>query len=574
MLADRQNQKSTPSLDELADDWFDQSSSSLPPDEGIDELPTVKSSSVILDWSSRDELEMQYNTAIDEMATWILPIVGIAPTPGIGSAINILPTPDFSVKDHFILLRSFIINSGAYAIASVAIPLINLVLAPFLTHKLSQTDYGVLTILITFISLAAGITQMGLSSAFFRAYSYDYTSEHDRLDVLATITSLLCLISMLTGVAGVILAPLISGLLFGNSSLRTIVALSVGVVFLQNLTIPGFAWLRAESRALYYAILSICSVLITLIASLVLVGVLHMGIAGSLIATGSGYAGVVICTIPVIIVRAGIRIRKEIAKSVLAYGSPLILSLVSFWVLQLSDRYLLSFFGTLAETAKYAAAYTLGSAISVVVISPFNLAWPATMFAIAKREDAAQVFKLVFRWFSLFLLFAAFSLSFIGTVLLNLLFPEPYHSAAFVIPIIATSVVFFGIYSVFLVGANVTRKTWLTAVFTTIAAVVNIAFNIFLIPRYQAMGAAGSTLLAYIVLALVAYIVNQRIYSIAFEIKRFLFALLVGIGFYVGSSILASSQGLIGASSIYVSALALYGLGLVILARLPAWSTG
>src|SRR5260370_6462352 len=109
MLADRQNQKSTPSLDELADDWFDRSSSNLPPGEDIDELPTVKSSRVILDWSGRDELEMQYNSAIDEMATWILPIVGIAPTPGIGSAINILPTPAFSVKDHFILLRIFII---------------------------------------------------------------------------------------------------------------------------------------------------------------------------------------------------------------------------------------------------------------------------------------------------------------------------------------------------------------------------------------------------------------------------------------------------------------------------------
>jgi len=297
-----------------------------------------------------------------------------------------------------------------------------------------------------------------------------------------------------------------------------------------------------------------------------------MGIAGALIATGSGYVSVIICTVPFMVVRAGLRIRMDIAKSMLAFGLPLILNLVSYWVLQLSDRYLLSLFGSLAQAARYAAAYTLGSAMLVVVMGPFTLAWPTTMFAIAKREDAVQVFKLVFRWFSMSLLFAAFGLSFASTALLDLLFPMSYHSAAFVIPIVTASIAFYGVYYVFMTGANVVRKTWLAAVFMTIAAFVNVILNLFLIPHYQAMGAAVSTLVAYFVLALVAYIVNQRIYPLSFETGRFMFALLVGIAFYIGSSFLASSQGILGACGIHAGALALYGLCLIVLARPPAWS--
>jgi hypothetical protein len=67
---------------------------------------------------------------------------------------------------------------------------------------------------------------------------------------------------------------------------------------------------------------------------------------------------------------------------------------------------LLSLFSTLAETAKYAVVYSIGSAMAVVVITPFTLAWPTTMFSVARRKDAADVFRVMFRWFSLFPLHA------------------------------------------------------------------------------------------------------------------------------------------------------------------------
>ncbi|HZO76179.1 MAG TPA: lipopolysaccharide biosynthesis protein [Ktedonobacteraceae bacterium] len=456
-------------------------------------------------------------------------------------------------------LRSLLKSSGLYALSSVTLPLISLVLAPFLTHTLSPFDYGVLTVLNTSISLTAGITQLGLGSAFFRAYSYDYSSEHDRRAVTGTVVMLLCLVSLPLISLIVLTAPLLAGLLLGRSSLGNAVALAATALLLQNLTVPGFAWLRAESRALFYSLLSIGNLLVTLLANVILVGVLHMGLAGSLLATGCGYGCVLVCTLPWLLLRSLFSIRADIMRNLLSFGLPLVVSFLSTWVLQLSDRYLLSIFSSFAETAKYAVAYTLGSAMGVVVLGPFTLAWPTAVYAIAKREDASHIFKLVFRWFGLFLLFSTFALSLVGIIVLDLLFPASYHSGANIIPIVASSVAFYGIAYVFGAGTILTRKTWWSIIFTVVAAAVNVALNLALIPFFGAMGAAVSTLVAYVIYALIAYVVNQRIYPVPFETGIFFVALVIGVMLYIGSDTLGRRFGLYAAWAISAGTLIVYG---------------
>jgi O-antigen/teichoic acid export membrane protein len=304
-------------------------------------------------------------------------------------------------------------------------------------------------------------------------------------------------------------------------------------------------------------------------ANVILVGVLHLGVPGAMSAIGGSYAVVAVCTLPLVLQRAGLHLRFDIARKLLFFGVPMVLSFISVWVLQLSDRYLLSYFGSLAQTASYTVAYTLGGALSPVILGPFNLAWPSIMYTIAKRKDAAQIYQLVFRWYGFVLLVAVFALSLIATMLLNVLFPPVYHSAAPVIPIVAVSTMLYGIYNIFTVGIFVQRKPWFIIIFTSLAALVNVGLNIILIPLYGSMGAALSTLLAYALLASIAYIVNQRVYPIPFEIGKFLFALLVGIGLYAGSTALGKTQNAVGTWGIYMCALALYTGYLLLLGKVP-----
>ena len=471
-------------------------------------------------------------------------------------------------------IRQLIRSSGIYALSSFASPLVSLVLAPFLTRHLSHADYGALVILNTVIALVAGVSQLGLNSAFFRSYNYDYESPRDRSDVLSAVVLLLSCVSLPVSIAMIIEAPWLATLLFNSPALTDPMRLAGVVILLQNLTVPGFAWLRAENRSVFFVVLAIANLLVNLCTTLVLVGVFQMGISGSLIALGAGYAVVMLSTLPLILWRVGLHLRFDIVRGLLTFGLPNVSSFVSVWVLQLADRFLLARLGSLSQTASYSVAYSLGSVLNVVVVSPFLLAWPTALFTIAKGEDAQRIFQLLFRWFSVGLLFATYALSLVATFMLYLLFPPGYHSAAPIIPIIAVAIMFNGVYNFVALGIGIRRKTWYAFLRTTISACVNVALNLVLIPLYGSMGAALATFLAYFLLALLCYIVNQHIYPVPFEIDRFMFALSVGVVLYAISGFLVQNHTTFVVWGIAVCGIVLYGGCLVILAKVPARSPG
>lgn len=513
---------------------------------------------------------------IDDIPTLHLPKIGInqqliQPSLAVpkseksSSHALISVTQTASNESYLEVIRNLVKNSGIYAISSLASPLITLLLSPFLAHILSRTDYGALSILNTVVSLATGILELGLGSAFTRMYTYDCKTRREQLDALSTLVLFLLLTLMPITAIGVIAAPWLSALILGSSSYSGAVQVGAVLVLSQNLTVPGLVWLRAESRAAFFSIISIANLLVTAGTTIVLVGTLHMGVAGSLVANGLGDVIIIACTLPIIFWHAGFRLRFAMAGSMLSFGVPNVMNLISNWVLQLSDRYLLGHFTSLSLAAGYAVAYSLSGVLSSAIISPFSLAWWVLMFSIAKRKDAQYVFKLIFRWFSIVMLFATLGLSLFGTNLLDSLFPASYHSQSSIIPVIALSTMFNGIFVVVSLATSLKRKTWLASLYFIISALVNVGFNILLIPIYSTMGAALATLIAYFVLASIAYLFNQRIYPVPFEVGLFFVALGIGVTLYLVDNELVQQQSFVMTSIIHISSLLLYGLCLLFL---------
>lgn len=470
---------------------------------------------------------------IEDLPTWVLPAIRLDEIEEPLAQTKPQAAISRGFEGYFALIGTLLKSSGVYALASLATPLISLVMAPFVTHYVSQSDYGALAVISTAISLFGGISQLGLGSAFFRAYNYDFTSESERRSVLATASALLVVLSLIATTGVAVLAPMISSVLLGTPDRSGLILIGVSVLLLQNLTVPAFAWMRAENRPAFFALLSVGSLLVNLVCTILFVGPFNLGIGGSLLGTAASYLLVVLCTAVPILIRSQLRIRVDIARSMLAFGVPQVFSLVSFWILQFSDRLLLSLLRSQSQTASYAVAYNLGTVLSTVVISPFTLAWPTTMYAIAKREDGPRVFGQVFRWFGIVLFVAAFGLSVVGRFALDLLFPPSYHTVGFIVPIIAASIAFYGVYLFFMTGVSLQRKTWLASLFMTIAAVLNVGLNLILIPLYGASGAALSTLIAYIILAIVAYIGNQRLYHVPYQIGFMVNIVIMGVGLYL-----------------------------------------
>ena len=497
------------------------------------------------------------------LPTWIMPVVSADVE---AQTTMRLPVVIPAAKSYMQLVKQLLTSSGIYAIASLTTPMIALVLAPFLTHHLSQVDYGTLAICNTLVSLVAGVSQLGMGSAFFRAYGYDFTSKEGRRGVVGAVVMVLMLGSaVVLGLAALWSRQVAQALLNDPSkgSLITIVAI---VILIQNFSIPGVAWMRAANRPAAYTVLAVGNLLIALAANIYFVGYAQMGVQGALIATGCGYGFITLIMFPVSIVYSRMKIRWDITWSLLTFGVPQVLGFVSGWILSLSDRYLLSIFGSLDQVAKYAVAYNLGLVITAVVISPFQMAWPTAMYSIAKRPDAPQVYKIVFRWFGYLLLLAAFGLAICTTAMLSWLFPASYRSAAPVIPVVGFSLAIYGVYVMFMSGANIRRKTWMGGAFVAVAALVNFGANVVLIPHYGAFGAAAATLVAYIVLAIITYIGVQMVYPVPYEVGRFTIAAVAGVALYIGVSIVSTHTGIIGGLGvgavgfiIYTGLLALLG---------------
>lgn len=473
-------------------------------------------------------------------------------------------------ESYFGLIRNLVKNSGVYALSSMASPLVSLLLLPFLTHTLSHADYGALAVLDTAIFLVSSITILGTDSAFARLYSYECKTKREQLDALSTLTLLLLLVTIPVVVIGVLAAPWLSVLVLGSASYGVTVGLSVVLVLFQTLTVPGMMWMRLEGQATLYSIISIGNFSLVAGATFVLVGILHMGLLGGLVAMGLGNALISFCTLPFIFSRVGFHLHSKMVLSILALGVPFAGNSITLWVLQLADRYLLGHFASLAVAANYAIAYSLGTGASFIISKPFGLAWWVLIYPIARREDASHVFKLIFRGYSFLLLFVTLGLSLFAESILDLLFPAAYHGQSLIISVVAVSTVFSSIFIVFDLGMTLQGKTWLAFIALFFSALLNIGVNVALIPHYGAIGAALATLVAYIALALISYAINQHIYPVPFEVGLFIVALVIGTALFFVDNKLTQGQGDIVILSIHSGLLLFYGGILAVLAWLPS----
>ena len=67
--------------------------------------------------------------------------------------------------------------------------------------------------------------------------------------------------------------------------------------------------------------------------------------------------------------------QKTLVKPLLAFGLVVIPAALGGWVMEMSDRYFLGFFGNLSEVGIYSLGYKFGKLVQIAIVWPFQLAW-------------------------------------------------------------------------------------------------------------------------------------------------------------------------------------------------------
>jgi O-antigen/teichoic acid export membrane protein len=176
----------------------------------------------------------------------------------------------------------------------------------------------------------------------------------------------------------------------------------------------------------------------------------------------------------------------------------------------------------------YQNGATLGAGVAYFKNALEN-AFAPFYYATARQPDARAIFaKMATYGVAVFVLLVAGTTAVAHDAILLLLRPE-YLKAVPIVPLVAAAFAIQGIYQLTSIGLNLTSRTEFYPVATLTAAGVSIALGSWLIPRHGLIGAGLTLFASYATQAVVAFVLAQRVYHVAYERGRLARILLSGV---------------------------------------------
>jgi O-antigen/teichoic acid export membrane protein len=167
------------------------------------------------------------------------------------------------------------------------------------------------------------------------------------------------------------------------------------------------------------------------------------------------------------------------------------------------DTILLGYFSNTGSVGIYNVIYSLsGLLLSITTAFGFTFL-PLVSEAYSNREflRMKRLYSIVAKWLLIFTITLSVPLIFFPELIIGSLFGEEYVKGNIALPIL---IIGFLLYSVAGLPSRVLKavgKTKLIMYNSIIVAILNIVLNIILIPRFDFIGAAIATTIAYVVLS-------------------------------------------------------------------------
>jgi O-antigen/teichoic acid export membrane protein len=428
-------------------------------------------------------------------------------------------------------IRTAVRHMAVYGLGNVLVKALGFLMLPFYTHYLAPKDYGILEILDLSMSLFALILNMGLTPAFLRCYAAaDSTQEKRR------VVSTGCLFGLATGLltfaAGSGLVRPATRLLFGAGVPATYVFLSfTGLVLNYMANLPR-TYLRALEKSGAFTMIDTANVFLLLMLNVIFIAGLKLGLAGVL------WSSVITGALQFVLLsawafrRAGLQFRRTHLRRMLAFGLPLIFANLGLFVLNFSDRFFLQHLRSLDVVGVYAVGYKFGYMMNYVFVQPFFVMWQSRMYAIHERPEHRNIFRQVFLFYSLGLIFVGLGMSLFSDNVVRRMVEAKFAASSEVIPIVVLAYIFYGLSYYAQLGMFLTDRTRMIGVLGAGAALLNLVLNYFMISRWGMMGAAWATVLSFAAIAAASYWCSQRVFRLPLNIGRMTLALALAAGFY------------------------------------------
>jgi O-antigen/teichoic acid export membrane protein len=420
-------------------------------------------------------------------------------------------------------LKTIAKHTAIYSTADLLAKAVGFFLLPIYTRYLSPADYGILELLSVSLTIIIIFVQQGMHTSFFRGYSFDYKdNEEEKKEVVST--SYLYLLSsafIFLGIA-TLFSRQINNLLFQSKDYTLLVRLTFITGFFNVLSTIPFQLFRAKLQSVKFSLVSILRFLLNVSFNIYFILKLKMGLSG--VVYGNLFTAILISILTFFLIYKNLSLKFSFSKlkSMLSYGFPLVPGGLSIWVLSVANRYFLERLSTTTELGLYSLGSRFSGILELLIIQPFLTTWPSIYFPLAKEENAPPTFSRLTTYFLLIGSFCSLGIIAISNPVLKIMAGQKFWGAYKVIPLLVFSVLLYGLFSLLNIGIFIQKKTKYNPLIIGIAAIFNLLLNYFLIPPYGMLGAAYATFFSYLLMDLLAYIINVRVYPVPYEWIRIL----------------------------------------------------
>lgn len=384
--------------------------------------------------------------------------------------------------------KNLISNSVVFTIANLGSKVISFVMVPLYTYVLSTKEYGVVDLLTTISSLTIPLVFMCMSDAVLR-YSMD-----KRYDCRQVITSALSIFSV-GGIVSIIVMGIIKGIYPQTSEYIVVFyLLFITTALMQILN----QFLRATEHIKAYAVNGVIYTLAFASLNVLFLVVLHRGIKGYL------YSMVITNVICIVIACIISRIWKYINRTptlqimgiLLRYSLPLVPNALMWWIMDASDKFVITYFLGVGANGLYAVAKKLPTLIDTVH-SIFNQAWLMSAIQENENPNSTEFTTQTYKIYSFFLMGAVLVIMIIARPFVVYILNKEYIKTWLYIPWLLISVAFSSMSGFLSSKLIANEQTALILKTTVVGAAVNLVMNFILIPIVGINGAGIATMISF-----------------------------------------------------------------------------
>lgn len=409
-------------------------------------------------------------------------------------------------------------HSAIYGLGGLVSRVLAILLLPLYTRYLSPSDYGAIETLVAASAVLVTLLRAGISSAFFRFY-FDAEDDAGRTRVVRTAFWFTMTMSTAALIAGLAVAGPISQLLFSSGDRAGLVRAAFIGLWAQMNFEQITSLFRVEERSLQFAVASISNVLITIVATIVLVVGFGQHALGVIVGNFIGTLTVYLVLLAYRRYQLGLEFDRRLLREMNRFGLPLVPAAIFLWGINFSDRLFLVRYVGQDEVGLYSIGVRLASAI-VFLQFAFRTAWPAFAYSIKSDDEAKKTYAWVLTYLVLITCWISLALGVLSPWLARLLTKPEFYGGARVVSLLAFAGVAFTAYTVVAIGVGRARKTQFNWVVTGVAAALNIGMNFVLVPRYGMIGAAISTAAAYSAMFVLMTLNAQRVFPAPYQWRR------------------------------------------------------